>query len=66
MSPPSYFERRLKEVVEVIERLRAEGHSWEELCPLEVERRALEWLVGMRLALEGGARAVEEGSWEPA
>jgi len=66
VSPPSYFERRLKEVVETIERLRAEGHSWEELCPLEVERRVLEWLVGMRLAPEGGARAVEERSWEPA
>jgi hypothetical protein len=48
----SYFEERLKEVVETIERLRREGYSWEELYPLEIERRALEWLVGTYYTLE--------------
>jgi len=48
----SYFEERLKEVVETIERLRREGYSSEELYPLEIERRALEWLVGMYYTLE--------------
>jgi hypothetical protein len=55
----SYFEKRLKEVVETIERLRGEGYSWEELYPLEIERRVLEWFVGMRYTLES-SREKEE------
>jgi hypothetical protein len=61
VSAPSYFERRLKEVVETIERLRAEGHSWEELYPLEVERRALEWIISTYYTLKNISRSTGEG-----
>jgi hypothetical protein len=57
VSGSSCFERRLREVARMIEELRGEGCGWEELHPLELERRALEWLVGVRLALKSGARA---------
>ena len=55
MSALSYFEERLKEAARTIGQLREEGCSWEELCPLEVERRALEWFVGTYYTLKNGA-----------
>jgi hypothetical protein len=48
----SYFEERLKEVVETIEKLREEGCSWEELYQLECERRVLEWFIGIHYTLK--------------
>jgi len=45
VSAPSFFEERLKEVTRMIEKLREEGWSWEDLYPLEIERRALEWII---------------------
>jgi hypothetical protein len=60
VSASSYFEKRLKEVVETIEKLREEGYSWEELYQLECERRVLEWFVGMQYTLKTRlARVIE-------
>jgi len=57
VSALGYFEKRLKEVVETIEKLREEGYSWEELYQLECERRALEWIISTYYTLKNMARA---------
>jgi hypothetical protein len=57
VSAPNFFEERLKEVTRMIEKLREEGWTWDDLYPLEVERRALEWIIGTRCALKNTARS---------
>ena len=61
MSAPSFFEERLKEVTRMIEKLREEGWSWEDLYPLEIERRALEWIISTYYTLKNISRSTGEG-----
>jgi hypothetical protein len=61
VSAPSFFEERLKEVTRMIERLREEGWTWEDLSPLEIERRALEWIISTYCTLKNISRSTEEG-----